>query len=164
MAKCVFAGTFDPMTTGHVSIVKKLNKKYDDVLVVIGNNPKKTTFFSLAERKQIAKLSLYKISGVRVIVYDDYKENYKEFLDKNGYTVYARGIRNLVDLEYEKKAEEINKTLYPKLTTVYFYATDKDKKVSSSLVRDKIKNGKDYKRLVSKKAYAYIKKLQKNNG
>ena len=159
MAKCVFAGTFDPMTIGHVSMVKRLKKKYDKVLVVIGNNPNKTTLFSLAERKEIAKRSLYKIPGVRIIVYDDYKQKYKDFLDQNGYTVYARGIRNLTDLEYEKKSEETNLKLYPNLKTVYFYATGKQKDISSSLFRERLKAKKDYKKLVSSRAYFYIKNI-----
>jgi pantetheine-phosphate adenylyltransferase len=161
MAKCIFAGTFDPMTKGHVELIKRLKREYDSVLVVIGNNPEKSTLFSLAERKEIAKRSLYKIQGVRIIVYDDYKENYSEFLQKNDYTVYARGIRNAVDLEYEKKGEEINKKVYPFIETVYIDAKGREKDISSSLVRDKIKNGKDYKRLVSKKAYFFIKEVIK---
>lgn len=161
MAKCIFAGTFDPMTKGHVELIKRLKRKYDSVLVVIGNNPEKSTLFSLAERKEIAKRSLYKIQGVRVIVYDDYKQNYSEFLQKNGYDIYARGIRNAKDLEYEKKAEEINKKVYPFINTVYVGAKGKEKDISSSLVREKIKTGKDYKRLVSKKAYHLIKEFTK---
>ncbi len=159
MAKCIFAGTFDPMTVGHVSIIKKLKKRYKSVLVVIGNNPNKTTYFSLEEREKIARLSLKNFNGVKVLVYENIKEDYKNFISREGYTVYARGIRNSVDFNYEKKSEDFNKKEYPNLTTEYFNANIKQKNVSSSLVRDKLKKGLDYKKYLSKKAYAYVKQI-----
>lgn len=159
MAKCIFAGTFDPMTIGHVSMIKKLKKRYKSVLVVIGNNPNKTTYFSLEEREKIARLSLKNFNGVKVLVYENVKEDYKDFILREGYTVYARGIRNSVDFNYEKKAEEFNKKEYSNLTTVYFNANVKQKEISSSLVREKIYKGQDYKRFLSKRAYNYVKQI-----
>lgn len=159
MAKCIFAGTFDPMTVGHVGIIKKLKKRYKNVLVVIGNNPNKTTCFSIEERERIVKLSLKRVKGVKILVYDKIKEDYKNFISREGYTVYARGIRNSVDLLYEKKSEDFNKKEYPNLITEYFNANIKQKNVSSSLVREKIYKGQDYKRYLSKRAYNYVKQI-----
>lgn len=162
MKACVFAGTFDPISNGHIAIIKKLIKDYKKVLIVVGENSKKAPLFSLEQRLNLVKIALKGIKGVRIISYIEHKENYREYLSKNGIKYYARGIRNQTDLEYEKKAEEINEKLYPEIKTVYYNASKKHEKISSTTIRERIENGKDFKRLVPKKAYLTIKSYIKN--
>ena len=157
MAKCVFAGTFDPITKGHESIIKSCLSKYDSVLVVIGKNDKKTCYFTEEERYNFAVKTFEKYSNVTVIKYSDYGEKYFDFVKEKGYTVYVRGIRNDKDLQYEKEMEEKNKVLYPFFTTEYIQADEKVINVSSTAVRELIKNGQDFKAFVPDTVYADIK-------
>ena len=156
MAKCVFAGTFDPITKGHESIIKRCLSKYDSVLVVIGKNDKKSCYFTEEERYNFAVKTFENFSNVTVIKYSDYGERYFDFVKENGYTVYVRGIRNDKDLQYEKEMEEKNKVLYPFFTTEYIQADEKVINVSSTAVRELIEKGQDFKSLVPETAYSEI--------
>ena len=145
---CVFAGTFDPITNGHKQIIDACLKEYNKVFVVIGENPNKKTTFPLDVRKEFIK-NVYKTQPrVEVICYSDKKANYKKFLLDNEITSYVRGIRDEKDLEFEKKYEEKNGELYPFVKTVYKKADEKYKTVSSSGIKEKIKNGEDTDGLV----------------
>ena len=157
MSVCVFAGTFDPITKGHVAIIKKLLKQYKKVIVVVGENSKKAPLFSAEQRVNSIKACFYGNKKIQVINYADKKDCYVQFLQEQNAKFYARGIRNDVDLEYEKKAELVNKELYPWLKTIYLKAKGFYKEVSSSLVREKMLSGKDYKKYLPKKAYNLIK-------
>ena len=153
MNNCVFAGSFDPLTKGHEKIIDNCIENYDKVFVVLGINPNKTPFFSDKERLEILSAVYCKNEKVKIVDYVNIKD-YKLFLLKNNVSVYVRGIRNDADLDYEKKSEEYNKTLYPFVKTVYVNSDIGD--VSSSLVRERIKNGQDFSEMVSKNAYEKI--------
>ncbi|MBR2870565.1 MAG: 16S rRNA (guanine(966)-N(2))-methyltransferase RsmD [Clostridia bacterium] len=140
---CVFAGTFDPVTIGHVDIIEKCEKKFDKVYVVIGQNPQKKSLFTQSQREDLLKLCFKNNKKVEVLCYSALKENYAEYLKKQGVTVYVRGIRNEIDLEYEKKSEQVNKSLYPFITTEYIECENQFKGVSSTLVKEQILKG-DY--------------------
>ena len=164
MAKCVFAGTFDPVTKGHESIIKRLTEFYDSVLVVIGQNKEKICLFTEEQRYNLVKKTFSNTPKVKVIKYSDYGGGYIDYVKENGYTIYARGIRNEIDLQYEKKMEVINKKIYPFFTTVYINADEKTADCSSTVVRQKIANGQDFASLVPCQVYQDIFELikQKN--
>ncbi len=146
MANCVFAGTFDPVTKGHVSIINKCCLKYDMVLVVVGENPNKQCLFTREERVKLLKKCFENNAKVKVIAYYELKENYADFLKKQGVTDYVRGIRNDEDLKFEKQYEEKNQEIYPFITTKYIECDDIFKSVSSTIVKEQIKK-EDYKNL-----------------
>ena len=146
MANCVFAGTFDPVTKGHVSIIDKCCLKYDIVFVVVGENPNKQCFFTREERVELLKKCFTTNPKVKVLAYFDLKEDYANFLKTQGVTDYVRGIRNDEDLKFEKQYEEKNKKIYPFITTKYMECDDIYKSVSSTIVKEQIKN-KDYENL-----------------
>lgn len=148
MKTCVFAGTFDPFTVGHKHMVDECLTKFDRVIVVIGDNPKKSSVMPYDDRK-LAVESCYK-SDERVVVvcYQQIKDNFSSFLLDLGATVYVRGIRNDVDMQFEKQMEQKNRKLYPFIKTEYVFADDKHKNISSTLVRENIIKGQSIKGLV----------------
>jgi pantetheine-phosphate adenylyltransferase len=95
----LFAGTFDPVTLGHVNLVDKLLKDFDKVIVGLGQNPDKTPFFSLEKRLEFLRVA-FKDKPVIIKAYSGYTV---DFMKENGIKFTARGIRNKKDLKYEKK-------------------------------------------------------------
>ena len=155
MKTCLFAGTFDPVTKGHYDTVVNLNKKYDKIVVAIGVNPQKKPFFSLEERLTFLREAFKDCPFVTVCNYDGLTV---DFMKKIGVKVYVRGIRNSTDLEYEKKNEALSKNIYPELITEYVLSPKGEENLSSTKVRELIKNGKDFSLLVPTTAYLSIKK------
>ena len=157
MKTCVFAGSFDPFTVGHKAIVDKLIRTRRRVIITVGDNPDKKPYFSAAERAKIIKAAYKGEKRVRVVVYSEIKD-YADFLKKAGATEYYRGLRSLEDYDYEKKAEEKNKTLYPDIETKYIFG-NKFSYISSTFIKQRIKDGLDVKRYIPKKAYKTFKKI-----
>lgn len=159
MRTCIFAGTFDPITIGHQSIIKKCLKKYGKVLVVIGSNAQKNTFFTDAERTELVKETFKDYSGITVVNYLDLKEEYKDYLLNNGARIYVRGIRNSKDRKFEKEMRKKNASLYPFIKTKFITCPKKYKGVSSSLVREQILKNQDFLTLVPQNIQTSIIKL-----
>ena len=145
---CVFAGTFDPITNGHKDIVEKCLKEYNEVFVVIGENPLKKATLPIDDRKELIKKVFKNQPRVKVISYAEKKEDYKKFLSDNEITRYARGIRDGKDLAFEKEYEEKNAVIYPSVKTVYITADERYKNCSSSAIKEMIKRGEDITELV----------------
>ena len=118
MKTCLFAGSFDPFTTGHRAVVEKCLSLYDKVYVVAMVNAKKIPLFSTEEKLEIMRKSLedFDSSKLEISFFDGYLV---DFIEKYQIDDNIRGIRNDTDLQYEKKMEKINKTIYPSLNTVY---------------------------------------------
>lgn len=144
MKTCIFAGTFDPITVGHEHVIKKCLNKYGRVLVVVGSNEEKSTFFTDVERTELVKETFKDYSGITVINYLDFKEEYKEYLVDSGARIYVRGIRNKKDVRYEKEMKKKNKKIYSFIKTKFIKCSKKYKNVSSSLVKKLIEEKKDY--------------------
>lgn len=159
MKTCVFAGTFDPITVGHKDVIDACCKKYQKVLVVIGQNPLKTSLFTEMERFLITKECFKNNPKIEVVLYSDYSNCYAEFLKEKGADVYVRGIRNQTDLEFEKSMEQKNKLIYPWITTKYLTCREEFKNVSSSLIREKLKNGQSLNGLVPNECLDIITKI-----
>jgi pantetheine-phosphate adenylyltransferase len=162
MAKCVFAGTFDPITIGHTDIIDKCAQSYQKVLVVIGRNPQKECLLTENERLALTKKAFENNPKVQVVLYSDYLDAYPQFLKDNGYSVYVRGVRNQADYNFEKLMEQKNQAKYPFITTEYVWASENLTGVSSSLVKQLILEGKDYKEYVPKECYALLQQMLKN--
>lgn len=161
MANCVFAGTFDPVTKGHKSIIDKCCLKYDMVFVVVGENPNKLCLFTREERVKLLEKCFINNPKVKVLAYFDLKDGYADFLKKQSVTDYVRGIRNDKDLKFEKQYEEKNKKIYPFITTKYIECDDIFKSISSTLVKEQIKK-EDYENLPQECVELVKQFLQKN--
>ncbi len=157
---CVFAGTFDPITIGHVQLINECINNYDKVFVVVGENPNKIPLLPLSVRLDAIKKTFN--DKVVVVNYQDYKENYRKFLSDNHIKFYVRGIRNDIDLEYEKAYAQKNAKLYPEITTIFIKTENEYKTISSSMVRDNIVNKKEYLNLIPEGAKEIISSYIKN--
>ena len=161
MANCVFAGTFDPVTTGHKSIIDKCCLEYDVVFVVVGENPNKLCLFTREQRVELLKKCFTANPKVKVLAYFDLKDDYADFLKNQAVTDYVRGIRNDNDLKFEKQYEIKNQEIYPFITTKYIECDQDFKSVSSTLVKEQIKK-EDYSNLPRECVELVKQFLQKN--
>ena len=163
MKTCVFAGTFDPFTLGHKFTVDECLTKFDRVIVVIGDNPKKSSVMSYDDRKLAVESCYQGDERVVVVCYRQIKDTFSQFLLDNGATVYVRGIRNDVDMQFERQMAEKNKEIYPFITTEYIYAKDEYKDISSTLVRENISKGQSIKGLVPDECVDIVHKSFRKN-
>ena len=140
MSKALCPGSFDPMTLGHIDIIKRCSTIFDEVVVLIGKNAEKKGLLSSDKRLEFAKHALKEIKNVDVVVYDglivDYAYN-------NNIDVIVKGIRNSADTEYENEMANTNKCLsvdkYDKaIETLYLMTSPEYTYTSSSLVRQLI--------------------------
>ena len=138
--KCVFAGSFDPVTQGHMDVIGKCAMMFEKVVVVLAVNAEKTCYFSKEDRLSMLRAACSKYSSVTVCYHDGL---IVDFLKREATEYYVRGIRDEKDVEYEDRSFEFNSAKYPEIKTVYINCSKEYKRVSSTFVKELIKNGKD---------------------
>jgi len=137
---CLFPGTFDPVTLGHVDIINRAIPLFDKIYVGIGINSSKSPMFSAEQRMEWFR-EIYKGEPkVESVVYDGLTVNYCRVI---GATFILRGIRYVSDFEYEKTIADANRTLDSKIETIFLTGEPKYTSVASTIVRDIIRNGGD---------------------
>jgi pantetheine-phosphate adenylyltransferase len=146
MKRAIFPGSFDPITLGHYDIIKRAVKLFDEVIVAIGINAEKKYMFSLEERMQFISEAFKDESKVTVVSYEGLTV---DFCKKNNVKFILRGLRNPADFEFEKAIAHTNRDLAP-IETVFLLTTANTSYISSSIVRDVIRNHGDYTKLVPK--------------
>ncbi len=154
--KCVFAGTFDPPTTGHEKVVESCLKMFDEVVVAVMINPDKTPYFSEDERVSLLK-TLF--SGEKRVKIRTFGGAAVDLLEEENTPFFVRGIRNTVDFEYENANFFANKKLKKDIVTVYLPAEQQDLHISSSLVKSSIKFKKDYSEYIPEKMKEKLQKI-----
>lgn len=159
--KCVFAGTFDPPTLGHASTVLDAAKVFDEVVVAILINPQKEPMFTLEERKEMLRLLLREVEGVRIV---EWEGAAVDLLAKEKTPFYVRGIRNTVDLEYENAACYASRNLDHNMVTVYFPSRQEQLHISSTLVKNSIRFDKPIEELVGENVAKYINEVLAKRG
>jgi pantetheine-phosphate adenylyltransferase len=137
---CVFPGTFDPLTLGHVDIIRRALPLFDQIVVAIGINANKSPMFS-SEQRQLWIEDIFKEEEkVTAAVFEGLTVN---FCRKIGAQYILRGIRYVSDFEYEKTIADANRTLDPDIETFFLTCEPKYTSVASTIVRDIIRNGGD---------------------
>ena len=132
--KALYAGSFDPVTNGHINIIERAAKMYDSLTIAIAVNPNKTGFFTIDERVAIAKEVTKHIPNVNV---DAFSGLLADYVNENGYTAYVRGLRSAADFETELQMAQMNARLFTGGTeTVFLMADPNDSFISSSLVKE----------------------------
>ena len=152
----IVPGSFDPITNGHLDIVKRAANTYDKVYVAVMINPNKNYMFTIEERKKIVQAALSDIKGVDVIASDGMLwEIAKELCA----TAIVKGVRNQKDIEYEREMAEYNSAHYPAAETVFLQADATLMTVSSTLAREMIDKSQSLSGIVPEKAIAEINKI-----
>ena len=146
MKKAVFPGSFDPITSGHYDVIKRGAKLFDELIIAIGINADKKYMFSLEERKKFIEECFKNEPNIKVVTY---KGLTVDFCQKNNVDFILRGLRNPADFEFEKAIAHTNRDLAP-IETVFLLTAAKTSYISSSIVRDVIRNNGDYTKLVPK--------------
>mgnify|MGYP001466861650 CR=1 FL=1 len=136
----LYPGSFDPITLGHVDIVLESVKLFDKVVIGIGNNNSKNQLFNKRERIKFIN-SIF--SKNKNIITESYDGLTIDFCKKINASFIVRGMRDINDFEYEKKISTINKKIKDDITTLFFFPKIEHSIISSSMVKEIIKNGGD---------------------
>jgi pantetheine-phosphate adenylyltransferase len=144
MRKAIFPGSFDPITNGHYDIIQRAIPLFDEIVIAIGVNADKKYMFALAERQRFIEEAFKDYPSVSVITYEGLTIDLCKKL-KAGFIL--RGLRNPADFEFEKAIAHTNRKL-SKIETVFLLTAANTSYISSSIVRDVIRNGGDYTVLV----------------
>lgn len=142
---CLFPGTFDPITLGHVDVIKRSVSLFDKVVVAIGVNSQKAPMFSVEQRiawiteifKDYPQVSAASYSGLTI-----------NYCKEIGAQYMMRGIRYISDFEYEKAIADMNRLLTPEIETIFLTCAPEYSTISSTIVRDVIRNGGDVSKIV----------------
>jgi len=146
MAKiAVFPGSFDPITRGHDSVVRRALPLFDKIILAIGDNPDKKPYFLLKKRISWLKLLYKDEPRITVIVYSGLTV---EFCKQVNAKYILRGLRTSADFEFERTIGLMNKALYHEIETVFLLCDPAYAALSSSIVRDILKNGGDVRDFV----------------
>ncbi|WP_426431058.1 pantetheine-phosphate adenylyltransferase [Winogradskyella sp. HB-48] len=144
MKRALFPGSFDPITNGHYDIITRGVKLFDEVVVAIGVNSEKKYMFSLEERKHFIEEAFKNEPKVKVVTYEGLTIDFCKEIDAE---FILRGLRNPADFEFEKAIAHTNRKL-SKIETVFLLTASRTSYISSSIVRDVIRNNGDYTVLV----------------
>ncbi len=144
MKKALFPGSFDPLTLGHYDIIKRGVELFDEVIVAIGINSDKKYMFSIEERQHFIEEAFKDEPKVKVVTYEGLTV---QFCKEIKVPFILRGLRNPADFEFEKAIAHTNRRL-SKIETVFLLTAAKTSYISSSIVRDVIRNNGDYTVLV----------------
>ncbi len=141
----IYPGSFDPPTNGHLDLIQRGSRIFDQLIVAILRNPDKTPLFSVGDRKRMLEELTENIRNVSVDTFDGLTV---EFAAKVNAGAMLRGIRALSDYEYELQIAMMNRKLSPKLETVFMMPAEQYSYLSSRLVREAARLGGDVSTLV----------------
>ena len=133
MQIAVYPGSFDPFTLGHLNIVERVSRLFDQLIVGVGINRDKTPWFSAEERVRLVKESTAHLSNIRV---DTYEGLTVRFVQQCGANIMVRGVRPITDIPAELTMMMANRRLAPDVETLFLIADGELAHVSSSFIRD----------------------------
>jgi len=149
MRRAIFPGSFDPVTNGHLDIIQRGCKLFDEIIVAILVNPEKTAFFTVEERSQILAEVLKTIErGDCRVTVDSFEGLLVQYAAEKEAHAILRGIRAISDYEYELQMALMNRRLQPRLETVFMMPAEEYSYVSSRLVKEVFQLGAPIEGLV----------------
>ncbi|MBE6624091.1 MAG: pantetheine-phosphate adenylyltransferase [Ruminococcaceae bacterium] len=147
--KAIITGSFDPITLGHIEVIKKASSFFDELYVVALLNEKKEYVFSLDEKKEIMELSLQDYPN---IIVDAYSGLTADYMHNHGIKKIVRGTRSDADREYEEKLADAMKSYDKDFETILIKSDDEYSHISSTFVRECLKKGESLDGIVHKNA------------
>ena len=147
MKIAVFPGSFDPITIGHESIIKRAIPLFDKIIVAIGKNNEKKSYFSIEKRIKWIKETFKDHPSVEVCEYSGLTI---DFCKEVNAKYILRGLRTSADFEFERSIGQVNKQMYPDIETIFLLTLPEHTHLASSIVRDIHRNGGDAQKFVPK--------------
>ena len=144
----VFAGSFDPFTVGHESIVKRSLPLFDKIIIAVGTNIHKKEFCPLEKRLEMIREVM---SDETKVILDHYTGLTIDFCKKVGAKYLLRGLRTSADFEFERAIAQLNKAMYPEIESVFLLTLPEHTPINSTIVRDIIRFGGDASKFIPKK-------------
>lgn len=143
--KAVYPGSFDPLTNGHMDIIRRASKLYEEVTVAVLVNTTKSGLFTFEERVELIENEIKDLPNVKV---DSFVGLLVDYCKNNDIDVIIRGLRAISDYEYEMQIAQMNRTLNPDVETVFMMTNTKYSFLSSSIVKEVARFGGDIKEIV----------------
>lgn len=132
--RALYAGSFDPLTNGHIDIIERAAKLFDELVVCVVENPDKKSLFDVEERRDMVERACRSIPEVKV---DSFIGLLADYVNNNSIDVVVRGLRNSTDFEYELQMAHINEQLYINNTQTVFLMTEPELSyISSSMIKE----------------------------
>ena len=150
----LYPGTFDPITNGHLDIIKRSLRFSDELIVAVLSNPAKKPFFTVEERIEIIKEVTKDLPNVRV---DSFSGFLIDYVKQNNVNSVIRGLRGVTDFEYELQMSQMNSEIYPDMERVFLMTRGKYSFISSSLVKEVFDFGGDIGKVAPKEVVKYMK-------
>ena len=141
----LFPGSFDPITKGHESIILRALPLFDKIIVAIGHNVEKNSFYPIEKRIEWLKKVFNQYASIEIIEYEGLTV---DLCKKHNINYILRGLRTSADFEFERTIGQMNKKMMPELETVFLLTIPEHTAINSSVVRDIIRNGGDARQFV----------------
>ena len=141
----VFPGSFDPFTIGHEAIVRRALKLFDEIIIAVGANALKKSYYSLGIRKEMISIVFQDEPRVRV---DHYEGLTVDYCKKNGADYLIRGLRTSADFEFERAIAQVNRVMAAEVESVFLLTVPEHSHINSTIVRDIIRSGGDASQFV----------------
>lgn len=155
MVKVIYPGTFDPITNGHTDLIERAGRLFDEVVVAIAFNPKKSPLLTLEERCDLVAAATAHLSNVTVTGFSNLLA---DFVQEQGATVILRGLRAVSDFEYEFQLADMNRRLAPEVESVFLTPANHLSYISSTLIREIASLGGDVSEFVDPVVERALKK------
>lgn len=141
----VFPGSFDPFTIGHEGIVIRGLSLFDEIIIAVGANALKKSYYPLGVRKEMIRRVFQNEPRIRV---DHYEGLTVDYCRKNGASYLLRGLRTAADFEFERAIAQVNRALIPEVESIFLLTIPEHSPINSTIVRDIIRSGGDASRFV----------------
>ena len=159
MRIAIYPGSFDPITYGHLDILKNASDIFDKVIIAVAHNGAKTGFLTIDERVKIIKESITDIPNVEV---DAFEGLTIEYAKKHGANILIRGLRAVSDFEFEMQLSQTNSALCEEIKTVFLTTKPEYNFISSTTIKEILNNNGDISKFVPTPVYEYLKTRGKN--
>lgn len=141
----IYPGTFDPITLGHLDVIRRAAKVFDHLIVAVAESSRKKTWFSIEDRVRLVEAS---IRGLRNVTVEPFSGLLMNYVRQRGGSTVVRGLRAFTDFEYEFQMALTNRKLAPDIETVFLMTSESHSYISSTMVREVAELGGDTASLV----------------
>ncbi|KAE9533224.1 pantetheine-phosphate adenylyltransferase [Ursidibacter arcticus] len=156
----IYPGTFDPITNGHLDVIQRSTKLFDQVIIAVAKNPSKQPLFSLEQRIELVKQSCHHLDNVIVLGFSGLLADLAK--DHNA-TALIRGVRGGADIDYEIHLAQLNQQLQNELETVFLPSSLTWRYLSSTMVREVYRHQGDVAQFVPRNVYQALQQLRNDN-